>query len=120
MGVRLADGKCLTSKHGVIIATEGVEAWNLLGEQQHGNILEATPSIWKPPRSTVCMYFETDEDRNRKLSAKETEPIIILNGSGKGIINNMYFPTSVSRTYAPTGKVLVAISLVGLYEEMTD
>ena len=119
-GVRLANGQCLMSKYGIIMATEGVEAWKLLGSLQGKVIEKPTFSITKQPRSTVCIYFETDEDRNRQLSVMEREPTLLLNGSGKGIVNNMFFPTSVSRTYAPEGKVLVSVSLVGLYEEKTD
>lgn len=103
-GVTLKDGRSVKSKHGIILAVEGPEAYKLLGER-----LQPTPSISKPPRSTVCLYFAAEEAAMR-------EPILLLNGSGKGIVNNMFFPTAVSATYAPPGKVLVSVSLVGFYE----
>ena len=119
-GVRLANGQCIMSKCGVILATEGIEAWKLIGKQQGKTIKKPTLSITKQPRSTVCIYFETDEDKNRQPLAMEREPLLVLNGSGKGIVNTMFFPTSVSKTYAPEGKILVSVSLVGFYEDKSD
>ncbi|MCO5550950.1 hypothetical protein L7F22_004445 [Adiantum nelumboides] len=107
-GVKLEDGRTLRCNQGLILAVEGPEAGRLLG-----GLLENAPSISKPPRSTVCLYFAAD-----KIPIKE--PILLLNGSGKGIINNMFFPTTVSKSYSPPGKALVSVSLVGFYEDKTD
>lgn len=107
-GVKLKDGRFIKSKHGIVIAMDGPAASQLLGEK-----LPATPSLTKPPRSTVCLYFSADK-------APIKEPILLLNGSGKGIVNNMFFPTTVAPTYSPPGKVLVSVSLVGLYDQKSD
>ncbi|KAI5056812.1 hypothetical protein GOP47_0028883 [Adiantum capillus-veneris] len=108
-GVKLEDGRILKCKHGLILAVEGPEAGRLLGGLLHN----VPPSISKPPRSTVCLYFAAD-------AIPIKEPILLLNGSGKGIINNMFFPTTVCKSYSPQGKALVSVSLVGFYENKTD
>ncbi|KAH7290903.1 hypothetical protein KP509_30G068700 [Ceratopteris richardii] len=108
VGVKLEDGRLLKCNHGIILAVEGPEASRLLGNQ-----LQVTRAISRPPRSTVCLYFSTDKSPIK-------EPILLLNGSGKGVVNNMFFPTTVSKSYSPPGQVLVSVSLVGLYEEKTD
>ncbi|MCO5596738.1 hypothetical protein L7F22_050807 [Adiantum nelumboides] len=97
IGVKLEDGRTLKCNQGLILAVEGPEAGRLLG-----GLLEIAPSISKPPRSTVCLYFAAD-----KIPIKE--PILLLNGSGKGIIN-MFFPTAASKSYSPQGKALVSVS----------
>lgn len=37
----------------------------------------------------------------------------MLNGDGKGLINNIAIPSQVSASYAPTGKSLIAVVLLG-------
>ncbi|RLN33136.1 protoporphyrinogen oxidase [Panicum miliaceum] len=74
------------------------------------------PSTDKPKkseRSTVCLYFSTDR-------ALVQDPILLLNGSGKGIVKNMFFATNVAPSYAPPGKVLVSVSLVGSFADGED
>lgn len=49
------------------------------------------------------------------------EPILYLNGNGDGsIVNNCCFPSTVSSSYAPEGKTLVSVSLVGNYTERSE
>ncbi|KAJ7529300.1 hypothetical protein O6H91_15G043000 [Diphasiastrum complanatum] len=107
-GVRLDSGRVVRGKYGVIVAVEAPEAVKLLGKR----ISEAA-SISKPPRSTVCLYFSAEK-------APINDPILLLNGSGKGIVNNMFFPSNVSPSYAPQGKALVSVSLVGSHSEAKD
>jgi hypothetical protein len=61
----------------------------------------------------VCIYFSADR-------AAVQEPVLLLNGSGEGIVNNMFFATSVAPSYAPAGKVLVSVSLVGSFAGRED
>ncbi|GLJ52071.1 hypothetical protein SUGI_1107420 [Cryptomeria japonica] len=103
--VRLEDGRKIRSKYSVVLAVEEPEAARLLGKE-----LRSTP---KPPRRTVCLYFSADE-------APVKEPILILNGSGKGIVNNTFFATNVAPSYGPPGKTLVSVSLVGCHDESSD
>lgn len=90
---------------GVIIAVEQPEAANLLAGKLEN----------KPVRSTICVYFSADEDQ-----IPVQDPVLFLNGSGKGIVNNMFFATNVARTYGPPGKALVSVSLIGLFEDVSD
>ncbi|KZV35519.1 15-cis-phytoene desaturase, chloroplastic/chromoplastic [Dorcoceras hygrometricum] len=71
--------------------------------------------VKKPVRSTVCLYFSLDSE---KVPVKD--PILFLNGSGRGIVNNMFFATNVAPSYAPPGKALVSVSLIGLFDDVSD
>jgi hypothetical protein len=44
------------------------------------------------------------------------EAIIALNGSGSGLVNNVCVPSDVSPSYAPKGKALISISVLGMPE----
>ncbi|KAL3700398.1 hypothetical protein R1sor_018420 [Riccia sorocarpa] len=108
-GVKLENGRQIRAKHGVIVAVEGPEAKRLLKEK-----ISPTPSITKPPRSTVCLYFSSDKIPFTR------DPVLFLNGSKKGIVNNMFFPTNVVPSYGPPGKTLVSVSLIGTHNEKSD
>ncbi|RWR84046.1 phytoene dehydrogenase, chloroplastic/chromoplastic [Cinnamomum micranthum f. kanehirae] len=105
--VRLEGGEVLRGELGVIIAVEEPEAMKLL----KGKIAGKPPG--KPPRSTACLYFSADR-------APVQEPVLILNGSGSGIVNNMFFATEVARSYGPEGKTLVSVSIIGSFEDVSD
>ncbi|KAL5982046.1 hypothetical protein ACLOJK_016115 [Asimina triloba] len=105
--VKLQSGEILTGEFGVIVAVEEPVAEKLL----EGRIDKKPRS--KPPRSTACLYFSADDSPVRK-------PILILNGSGTGLVNNMFFATDVVRSYAPEGKTLVSVSVIGSRGEMPD
>ncbi|KAL8061037.1 hypothetical protein ABFX02_02G062900 [Erythranthe guttata] len=107
--VNLSSGELLRSDLGVILAIEEFEAANILaGKIDTGRVKE-------PVRSTVCLYFSVDAD---KVPVKD--PALFLNGSGRGIVNNMFFATNVAPSYAPPGKGLVSVSLIGSYEGIPD
>ncbi|PIN06024.1 Amine oxidase [Handroanthus impetiginosus] len=109
INVNLESGELLRSDLGVILAIEEFEAVKLLaGKMNRGQVKE-------PVRSTVCLYFSVD---NNKVPVKD--PVLFLNGSGRGIVNNMFFATNVAPSYAPPGKALVSISLIGLYDDVSD
>lgn len=106
--VKLQSGQVIRSEMGVIVAAEEPEAERLLaGRREFGSR--------KPPRSTVCLYFAADRGR---IPVKE--PVLFLNGSGKGIVNNMFFATNVAPSYAPPGKALVSVTLIGKFEDVGD
>ncbi|KAI3842235.1 hypothetical protein MKW98_026025 [Papaver atlanticum] len=103
--VKLQNGEVFRSELGVIVAVEEPEVERLLA----GKIRARK----KPGRSTVCLYFSADR-------APVEEPVLFLNGSGKGIVNNMFFATNVAKSYGPPGKTLVSVSVIGSFEEMSD
>jgi phytoene dehydrogenase-like protein len=45
------------------------------------------------------------------------EPIIALNTSGQGLVNNFCVPSDIAPGYAPPGQVLISVSLLGLHRE---
>ncbi|KAF9666358.1 hypothetical protein SADUNF_Sadunf16G0221200 [Salix dunnii] len=109
--VRLENGDVLQSELGVIVATEEPHVNELLAET---NGIEPVPSK-RPARSTVCLYFSADRD-----GIPVRDPVLFLNGSGKGIVNNMFFATNVAPSYGPLGKALVSVSLIGLFDDRSD
>lgn len=78
----------------VVVATEAAEAGRLIGGT-------------KPPkdRGVACLYFAAEH-------APCAEPILVLNGSGEGPINNLCVPSQVAPGYAPDGKSLISVSVV--------
>lgn len=98
--VRLDGGEILAADMGIIVAVEQPEAERLLPQIR-------ADTKQRPGRKTVCMYFVADR-------APIDEPVLILNGSGEGIVNNMCFPTNVAASYGPAGgPALVSVSVVG-------
>ena len=97
-GVILKSGEKIKAR-AVVVATEGPEALRLLGDKE------------KPgSRSVTCLYFETDDP---PLS----EPLLVLNGEGKGPINSICCPSSVAPNYAPKGKSLVSVTMIGVPDQ---
>jgi protoporphyrinogen oxidase len=93
-GVTLKSGEKIKAQ-AVVLATEGPEAARLLGDKE------------KPgSRSVSCLYYETDEP-------PVSEPLLILNGEGKGPINSLCSLSSVAPNYAPKGKSLVSVTMIG-------
>lgn len=107
--VRLESGEVFSSELGVIVAVEQPEADKLLAGKAY------EPVQRKPARSTVCLYFTAD-----RANIPVKDPVLFLNGSGKGIVNNMFFATNVAPSYGPPNKALVSVSLVGDFESVTD
>lgn len=104
----MQNGDVLKSEFGVVVAVEEPAAAKLLAGR--------TSSVSKNPvRSTVCLYFTANRD---KIPVRD--PVLFLNGSGKGIVNNMYFVTNVAPSYGPPNKALVSVSLIGLFEGVSD
>lgn len=106
--VRLQNGQVLRSEFGVIVAVEEPEAVKLLAGR-------GGPVPKYPVRSTVCLYFTADRNQ-----IPVRDPVLFLNGSGKGIVNNMFFATNVVPSYGPPDKALVSVSLIGLFEGVSD
>ncbi|KAL8142189.1 hypothetical protein V2J09_015221 [Rumex salicifolius] len=109
--LRLENGDVLKSESGLILAVELPEAKSLLAGKLPANTIKKN----RPSRSTVCLYFTSD-----RSEIPNGDPILYLNGSGKGIVNNMFFATNVAPTYGPPGKALISVSLIGSYDDVSD
>jgi phytoene dehydrogenase-like protein len=79
----------------IVVATDRANAAKLLPE--------IGPAPW---RATTCFYFAAEK-------APVPEPILVLNGDGRGPINNLCVPSLVAPSYAPSGVHLVSASVVG-------
>ncbi len=93
-GVILETGEKMGAR-AVVLATEGPETARLLGDK------EAPGS-----RSVTCLYYEA-------MEAPLREPILVLNGEGEGPINSLCCPSNVAPNYAPEGKTLVSVTIIG-------
>jgi phytoene dehydrogenase-like protein len=92
--VSLASGERLQPR-AMVIATDGATAAQLLGER----------SI--PPSQTVtCLYFSSPK-------APLDEPVLILNGERRGIVNSVCVISAVAPTYAPLNAALVSVTVLG-------
>ena len=94
-GVTLTSGEQIKA-HAMVMATEGPEAARLLGDKE------------KPgSRSVSCLYYSTDEP-------PVSEPLLILNGDGQGLINSLCVPSNVAANYAPPGTSLISVTILGI------
>jgi predicted NAD/FAD-dependent oxidoreductase len=59
-----------------------------------------------PSRSTTCLYFTTDE-------LPPGDPIIHLDGDGRGPVNSVMVLSRISPHYAPPGRHLISASIIG-------
>jgi phytoene dehydrogenase-like protein len=93
-GVTLGTGEELSCRK-VVLAVEGHEVERLLG---------------LPPRTVSrgesCLYFSAAEPPLR-------EPFLVVNAEGRGPINNLCVPSQVAPTYAPTGRSLISVTVIG-------
>ena len=92
--VRLEDGETIGAK-AVVVAADPVSAVGLL------------PGIVAPRMNRVtCLYFAAPEP-------PVEGPWLVLNGEGRGLVNNVAVMSEVSRSYAPEGQSLVSVSVLG-------
>jgi phytoene dehydrogenase-like protein len=93
--VAFEDGQLMRAR-AVVLATEGPETQRLLGKNSSIDSLSET-----------CLYYST-----KNLPLKQ--PFLILNGNEEGPINNISFPSMIAPTYAPPGRHLVSVVVLGL------
>ena len=86
----------------IVLATDGATAARLLAEESQLR--------WN---STSCLYFAADE-------APIAKSIIALHGDRDGLIHNLCVPSAVAPGYAPDGKALISVSVIGNQEDNAD
>jgi phytoene dehydrogenase-like protein len=89
----LAGGETLRAR-AIVVATEGPAAAHLVGEVEPAS------------RSVTCFYYSATEP-------PLAEPILVLNGDGAGPVNNFSVISQVAPSYAPKGKHLVSVTVLG-------
>ncbi len=93
--VSLADGSKLIGRK-IVIATSQPALEHLLGQpSSHSSIGEC------------CLYFAG------QWRPPFNDPFLVLNGDGKGPINNVAFPSLVAPSYSASGKTLIAVVVIG-------
>jgi phytoene dehydrogenase-like protein len=97
--LRLGGGESLRAR-ATVIAADGPAAAHLVGEVEPAS------------RSVTCFYFAADE-------APVADPILVLNGDGAGPINNFAVVSRIAPAYAPAGKHLISVSVLGIHQ-LTD
>ncbi|MEI8089520.1 MAG: NAD(P)/FAD-dependent oxidoreductase [Opitutaceae bacterium] len=90
----LESGERVAASH-TVVATENAGAAALLPE--------VAVSRW---RATTTIYFAMGQS---PLGA----PKLVLNGEGRGYVNNLVVLSDVAPSYAPAGQALVAVSVLG-------
>jgi phytoene dehydrogenase-like protein len=95
----LAGGEPLRAR-AIVIATDGPSAAHLVGEVEPAS------------RSVTCFYYAA-EDPPVPL------PILVLNGDGAGPVNNFSVISQVAPSYAPQGKHLISVTVLGT-QALTD
>lgn len=96
-GVRLATGEKIEAS-ATVIAVDTAHLSKLVPSHDP-----------KPMHAVSCFYFAAD-------ASPCTDPILVLNGTGHGPINNLCVPSQVSSDYAPAGKSLVSVTTLGVPE----
>jgi hypothetical protein len=81
----------------VVVATDATTAAGLVPAAGTGG------PAW---RSVTCLYFAASR-------SPLGESIIALNGTGSGLVNNVCVPSDLSAAYAPPGRALVSVSVLG-------
>jgi phytoene dehydrogenase-like protein len=95
--IKLASGECLEG-NAVVVAADATTAARLIPG------LVAKEPEW---RAVTGLYFASENSPLR-------EAIIALNGTGRGLVNNVCVLSDVAPAYAPPGKALISISVLGV------
>lgn len=98
-GVTLESGELLEGDS-VVVATDGTTAAKWLPGVAAGEL------AW---RSVTAIYFAADR-------SPLNEAIIALNGSGCGLVNHVCVPSDVAPGYAPAGRALISVTVLGTPE----
>ncbi len=94
--VTLADGERLRARE-VVVATEPDACACLIGRESAATRWRAVTTIyWAAPASPLG-----------------GEPVLWLNGTGRGRVNHLAVPSDVAGGYAPAGRALVSATVLG-------
>ena len=97
--ITLQAGETLRAR-AIVIAAEGPAAAHLLRAAEPAS------------RSVTCFYYAADEP-------PVAQPVLVLNGDGAGPVNHFAVLTQIAPSYAPPGKHLISISVLGI-QALTD
>jgi len=84
----------------IVVAADGPAAAHLVGEAEPAS------------RSVSCFYYSADQP-------PIPHPMLVLNGDGAGPANNFAVISQVAPSYAPAGKSLISVTVLGT-QQLTD
>ncbi len=93
--VQLDTGESIQAS-AIVLAVEGSAAAGLL-----------PGSAPTDAQGVTCLYFAADH-------APIEEPILVLNGEGHGLVNNLCVPSLVAPSYAPDHQHLISATVLGI------
>jgi phytoene dehydrogenase-like protein len=97
--ITLTGGEALRAR-AIVVATESTSAAHLVGEAEPAS------------RSVTCFYYNAEE-------SPVPHPMLVINGDGAGPVNNFSVLTQIAPSYAPAGRHLISVSVLGT-QELTD
>jgi phytoene dehydrogenase-like protein len=100
VNVKLSSGESIRAK-AVIVATDWITAEKLTHH------IAQQPVPQPKSRATTCLYFAAK-------TAPFQEPMLALNGTGRGLVNNLCVPSNIAPLYAPDGESLISASIIGI------
>lgn len=110
--IRLNSPVSSANRHGILLASgEKIEGSRVVIATHAAQTAEIIPGFAKQApawRSVSNVYY-------RSSNSPLAEPIIALNASGKGLVNNLCVPSDIAPGYAPPGQSLISVSLLGLH-----
>ncbi|MEM6294180.1 MAG: NAD(P)/FAD-dependent oxidoreductase [Myxococcota bacterium] len=98
-GVRLDDGTRVEAA-AVIVAGAAPAARALV---------PSVPEIGE--RGVTCLYFSAD-------AAPTDKPVLHLDGTGAGPVNNLHVASAVSSDVAPAGRALISATCLGVHDDL--
>ena len=100
-GVSLRGGEWIAARR-VVLATEAQETERLV-ELRGGDTLALR--ALRGRYGVTCVYFAAPEPPVQ-------EPMLVLDGDGRGPVNHLCVPTQIAPEYGPTGSALVSASVL--------
>jgi protoporphyrinogen oxidase len=101
--VFLKDGEVIESDK-IVLATDATTAARLLGEEPKTEF-----------NGTTCFYFESNSPLNL-----DGEPFLIINSNKNELIDHILPVSDVMPSFAPKGKTLISVNVVGKREATED
>jgi protoporphyrinogen oxidase len=92
--ISLTNGQQLSAKT-IVLATDALSAQQITGQSR--------PSAFN---ATTCVYFSAPR-------SPLDSPMLLINNDPKSLINHICVPSDIAPGYAPAGKALISVNLVG-------
>ena len=92
--IQLDGGDLIACRH-LVVATDQDSAEKLVPELKRQ----------REPRRVRCVYFSAEK-------TPVNDKMLVLNGTGRGVVNNLCVPSQIAPQYAPSGRSLISVSVL--------